>query len=155
LNPRPSGYEPDELPGCSTPRSKDGQYTAVPRSCKRYFRKLSCEKLKESLTALVYVLNTEPDETTQAHSSKFPGRTRLDAAISERPTSLAAQQEAVAAPKTADGQWPFPVTESISLRGLALSLDRAVARVPYGPKRLICAPNTLYMTLRKTYVHPD
>ncbi len=21
LNPRPSGYEPDELPGCSTPRS--------------------------------------------------------------------------------------------------------------------------------------
>jgi hypothetical protein len=20
LNPRPSGYEPDELPGCSTPR---------------------------------------------------------------------------------------------------------------------------------------
>jgi hypothetical protein len=22
LNPRPSGYEPDELPGCSTPRSK-------------------------------------------------------------------------------------------------------------------------------------
>ena len=29
LNPRPSGYEPDELPGCSTPRSiyadKDGE----------------------------------------------------------------------------------------------------------------------------------
>src|SRR5260221_2486856 len=22
LNPRPSGYEPDELPGCSTPQSK-------------------------------------------------------------------------------------------------------------------------------------
>ena len=22
LNPRPSGYEPDELPGCSTPRSE-------------------------------------------------------------------------------------------------------------------------------------
>src|SRR4030095_9116377 len=26
LNPRPSGYEPDELPGCSTPRSKERQY---------------------------------------------------------------------------------------------------------------------------------
>src|SRR5438105_6645473 len=26
LNPRPSGYEPDELPGCSTPRSKKSQY---------------------------------------------------------------------------------------------------------------------------------
>jgi hypothetical protein len=29
LNPRPSGYEPDELPGCSTPRfiyaDKDGE----------------------------------------------------------------------------------------------------------------------------------
>jgi hypothetical protein len=23
LNPRPSGYEPDELPGCSTPRFDD------------------------------------------------------------------------------------------------------------------------------------
>ena len=22
LNPRPSGYEPDELPGCSTPRRR-------------------------------------------------------------------------------------------------------------------------------------
>jgi hypothetical protein len=24
LNQRPSGYEPDELPGCSTPRSRAG-----------------------------------------------------------------------------------------------------------------------------------
>ena len=23
LNPRPSGYEPDELPGCSTPRDEN------------------------------------------------------------------------------------------------------------------------------------
>jgi hypothetical protein len=25
LNPRPSGYEPDELPGCSTPRVEDAE----------------------------------------------------------------------------------------------------------------------------------
>ena len=28
LNRRPSGYEPDELPGCSTPRPKRGKYYA-------------------------------------------------------------------------------------------------------------------------------
>ncbi len=26
LNRRPSGYEPDELPGCSTPRLKRGKF---------------------------------------------------------------------------------------------------------------------------------
>jgi hypothetical protein len=31
LNPRPSGYEPDELPGCSTPRLN---YLDVPRIIK-------------------------------------------------------------------------------------------------------------------------
>src|SRR5271154_3231522 len=29
LNPRPSGYEPDELPGCSTPRSKEVTIVSV------------------------------------------------------------------------------------------------------------------------------
>ena len=28
LNPRPSGYEPDELPGCSTPRLDNGTMAA-------------------------------------------------------------------------------------------------------------------------------
>src|SRR6202035_2394888 len=28
LNPRPSGYEPDELPDCSTPRRRRAVYTA-------------------------------------------------------------------------------------------------------------------------------
>jgi hypothetical protein len=26
LNQRPSGYEPDELPGCSTPRSRNNDH---------------------------------------------------------------------------------------------------------------------------------
>src|SRR5688572_20774435 len=39
LNPRPSGYEPDELPGCSTPRSKDGQYTGFQLGGKRFLQK--------------------------------------------------------------------------------------------------------------------
>ncbi len=46
LNQRPPGYEPDELPGCSTPRHHDsgtpeaGQTNPVAstRSCKVYFR---------------------------------------------------------------------------------------------------------------------
>jgi hypothetical protein len=29
LNPRPSGYEPDELPGCSTPRLERFNYADV------------------------------------------------------------------------------------------------------------------------------
>src|SRR5256712_8348453 len=29
LNQRPSGYEPDELPGCSTPRSRFGNISVV------------------------------------------------------------------------------------------------------------------------------
>ena len=29
MNLRPSGYEPDELPGCSTPRQIDGHWRAV------------------------------------------------------------------------------------------------------------------------------
>ena len=31
LNPRPSGYEPDELPDCSTPRRKDRTYHRIAR----------------------------------------------------------------------------------------------------------------------------
>jgi hypothetical protein len=34
LNPRPSGYEPDELPNCSTPR-REGHSTADPRRVQR------------------------------------------------------------------------------------------------------------------------
>jgi hypothetical protein len=34
LNPRPSGYEPDELPGCSTPRLKN-EYAESPVKFKR------------------------------------------------------------------------------------------------------------------------
>src|SRR5882762_8044928 len=33
LNPRPSGYEPDELPGCSTPRT-DFNYADLGRESK-------------------------------------------------------------------------------------------------------------------------
>ena len=40
LNPRPSGYEPDELPGCSTPRSKDRQYRGSSGQRKIFMRKL-------------------------------------------------------------------------------------------------------------------
>ena len=36
LNPRPSGYEPDELPGCSTPRSKEGKYRRFAEVRKRF-----------------------------------------------------------------------------------------------------------------------
>jgi hypothetical protein len=100
----------------------------VPCWCKRYFTKLSCEKLKEARSTPVYVAN-EADETAQAHSGEFPGRARLDRAFSEKPIALAAQQKTLEAFKTADARWRFPVTESISLRSLAPSLDRAVARV--------------------------
>ena len=31
MNPRPSGYEPDELPGCSTPRQKAKTSAGAPR----------------------------------------------------------------------------------------------------------------------------
>ncbi len=36
LNPRPSGYEPDELPGCSTPRFVCATVTVSPQGCKRF-----------------------------------------------------------------------------------------------------------------------
>jgi hypothetical protein len=32
LNLRPSGYEPDELPDCSTPRPSEGRIIHVPRN---------------------------------------------------------------------------------------------------------------------------
>ena len=38
LNPRPSGYEPDELPGCSTPHfenSFDGDSVQIENAAKR------------------------------------------------------------------------------------------------------------------------
>ena len=35
LNLRPSGYEPDELPGCSTPR-QNAKRGAMPASCEGY-----------------------------------------------------------------------------------------------------------------------
>src|SRR5437868_3453695 len=38
LNPRPSGYEPDELPGCSTPRFRGRQFRDRPRSAQVIFR---------------------------------------------------------------------------------------------------------------------
>src|SRR2546428_6512753 len=42
LNLRPSGYEPDELPGCSTPRSRPGSNNGLtPILCKS-FSQLSC-----------------------------------------------------------------------------------------------------------------
>ncbi|MDB6035677.1 MAG: putative phage replication protein [Verrucomicrobiales bacterium] len=44
LNPRPSGYEPDELPGCSTPRSGRPQYFP-----QRRFRQDLFEKINASL----------------------------------------------------------------------------------------------------------
>ena len=36
LNRRPSGYEPDELPGCSTPRPMDAHYTLHAFCCKPF-----------------------------------------------------------------------------------------------------------------------
>ena len=34
MNQRPSGYEPDELPGCSTPHQQCGRYAPGPRAVK-------------------------------------------------------------------------------------------------------------------------
>ncbi|MGV8927881.1 MAG: hypothetical protein ACOH2G_19680, partial [Ewingella sp.] len=34
---RPSGYEPDELPGCSTPRPMRANYTLRENSCNPFF----------------------------------------------------------------------------------------------------------------------
>ncbi|MEG7404998.1 hypothetical protein, partial [Serratia marcescens] len=36
LNRRPSGYAPDELPGCSTPRPMDAHYTLRAFCCKPF-----------------------------------------------------------------------------------------------------------------------
>src|SRR5260221_10203566 len=38
LNPRPSGYEPDELPGCSTPRFESAKVVAGGRRARGNFR---------------------------------------------------------------------------------------------------------------------
>ena len=38
LNPRPSGYEPDELPGCSTPRFEERKLTARADAASGIFR---------------------------------------------------------------------------------------------------------------------
>jgi hypothetical protein len=37
LNQRPSGYEPDELPGCSTPRQVEGECTQGEPHVKRFW----------------------------------------------------------------------------------------------------------------------
>ena len=37
LNLRPSGYEPDELPGCSIPRFEEGYLPLPERSRNRFF----------------------------------------------------------------------------------------------------------------------
>ncbi len=51
LNPRPSGYEPDELPGCSTPRL-DAQYVdAFPRAqlkTRAHFQKSACRVRRDA-----------------------------------------------------------------------------------------------------------
>ena len=35
MNLRPSGYEPDELPGCSTARQVEGQHTSMAQRVKQ------------------------------------------------------------------------------------------------------------------------
>jgi hypothetical protein len=50
LNLRPSGYEPDELPGCSTPRYT-GDYNAKGRAMRPFFRPLA-EDCDEKLILL-------------------------------------------------------------------------------------------------------
>src|SRR5438046_5458436 len=51
LNPRPSGYEPDELPGCSTPRLYR-KPTVGPGGGQRLRRLVSFETLEELAKSL-------------------------------------------------------------------------------------------------------
>ena len=43
LNQRPSGYEPDELPGCSTPRSKGGAHNAAQGFERKWYSRSSAK----------------------------------------------------------------------------------------------------------------
>src|ERR1017187_1278794 len=46
LNQRPSGYEPDELPGCSTPRSRN-DIIVTPQSTGQVFSACSLSRMME------------------------------------------------------------------------------------------------------------
>src|SRR5688572_3885658 len=118
LNPRPSGYEPDELPGCSTPRSKDGQYTLFPRRGKPFPQKLSRKISKECPAITVNVPNTKSDEAAQAHSNQFPRRTELDCACAKGPATAFAPQSALAR-----SQPRFRATKPVPTGGVGVHLS--------------------------------
>src|SRR5579884_1288682 len=62
LNQRPSGYEPDELPGCSTPRLKRTQGIHPGLGYKRKLRKI-VKKLEDVLPATTAApLTTQGDD---------------------------------------------------------------------------------------------
>ena len=44
LNLRPSGYEPDELPDCSTPRPEEGEYSTEQELDVRLRHTLTCTR---------------------------------------------------------------------------------------------------------------
>jgi hypothetical protein len=54
LNLRPSGYEPDELPGCSTPRHFQGDHLVVPGSTKSFRTLSQVEQTAEQFVSLEF-----------------------------------------------------------------------------------------------------
>src|SRR5216684_4599366 len=71
LNPRPSGYEPDELPGCSTPRLERFNYANVANG-----RKLKTQKNE--------VLDREKQRKSSGRHSQLVGPGLCRAMVSEK-----------------------------------------------------------------------
>ena len=80
LNPRPSGYEPDELPGCSTPR-----LYLCRRSRRKQIEKVVIEDQFSEIEARCTVRRTN---SCYICNSIFPSKTLLAILLAGRRTSM-------------------------------------------------------------------